>query len=503
MEELELFLAAHPEIERAAVLVGECGPERIEKLFRYTDLKECCVICPWPHGDITALEERIRNDGARGIFRLPEIISFSAYYEFRGMEGCWALCLLLCDGADVLPLLGLRPHYLAGGIKEKGASAFHIWEKGRPFCREISLKTWRDGREPLMLDWKAEESPGSDGEAGHKSGEKSGKKSLVSDRRFSGSRELSVVIPVYNVEPYIGRCIRSVTAWDAEYIEFIFVSDGSTDGSVEIIRQWMKEDDRIVLIEKENGGCASARQAGLERAKGRYIGFVDPDDFVDENMHRSLLKAAMCGNFDISLCGYNEYYESSGEIKPAEDSLWHPYLEGCYDRGKIGDLITYCRVAIWRGIYRRKFLEENGIGFYTDLRRFDDLPFKVETFAMAASVTMLPEYLYYYRLEREGQDVSANDERLYVHFDIFKHLDQSIGAIKNQRLIDNLQMCKLQTHRYALSRIREEFRGRYLEQAQADLHSLCDPGRTIRIAEMMLGHEAAEAFREIMQGKVQ
>ena len=78
---------------------------------------------------------------------------------------------------------------------------------------------------------------------------------------------------------------------------------------------------------------------------------------------------------------------------------------------------------------------------------------------------MIPEYLYYYRLEREGQDVAADDERLYVHFDIFEHLNQSIGSTKDQRLIDNLQMCKIQTHRYALSKIKEEYKERGFRRA--------------------------------------
>lgn len=146
--------------------------------------------------------------------------------------------------------------------------------------------------------------------------------------------ELSVIFPVYNVAPYIEKCLKSVTAWKADYVEFIFVSDGSKDESVAIIKRWMEQDARIRLIEKENGGCASARQAGLENASGRYIGFIDPDDFVDENMYRKLLKVALCGNFDISLCGYNEYYENTGKVKPAEDSLWYPYLDGCYDEQK-------------------------------------------------------------------------------------------------------------------------------------------------------------------------
>ena len=157
-------------------------------------------------------------------------------------------------------------------------------------------------------------------------------------------------------------------------------------------------------------------------------------------------------------------------------------------------------MAIWRGIYRRKFLEENDINFHTDIRRFDDLPFKVETFAQAKSVVMIPEYLYYYRLEREGQDVAADDERLYVHFDIFRHLNRSVGGMRNQKLTDHLQMCKIQTHRYALSKIKEEYREEYLKRTREDLNSLCDFRRTYKAANMILGSGIAEEYRKIMTG---
>lgn len=473
MEELELFLASHPQISNITILMGDCGPERIEEVFKYTNLKRCYIVCPWPTRDIEILEERIRNDAARGLFEAPEKFEFVPYYKFKGMEEAWAFCPIKCDGADMLPILEYEPEYLIGSMKDGEISAFNIWERCRLFCRAVNLKVWRVDKAPLILDWEKSE---------------------------ENEKELSVIFPVYNVAPYIEKCLKSVTAWKADYLEFIFVSDGSKDESVDIIKKWMEKDSRIRLIEKENGGCASARQAGLENAVGRYIGFIDPDDFIDENMYRKLLKAAMCGNFDISLCGYNEYYENTGKIKPAEDSLWYPYLDGCYDSDKINELITYCRVAIWRGIYRRGFIEKNGIRFYTDIRRFDDLPFKVETFAHARSVIMIPEYLYYYRLEREGQDVSADDERLYVHFDIFQHLNDSIGGTRDQKLIDNLQMCKIQTHRYALSKIKAEYREEYLRRARIDLDSLCDFRRTYKIANMMLGDEVAEEYRKIMQG---
>ena len=82
------------------------------------------------------------------------------------------------------------------------------------------------------------------------------------------------------------------------------MSDGSKDASADIIRKYARNDKRILLIEKENGGCASARQMGLERVRGRYVGFIDPDDFIEINMFHKLLRKAMEGNFDISLCGY-------------------------------------------------------------------------------------------------------------------------------------------------------------------------------------------------------
>jgi len=473
MEELENFLACHNNIHNIVILMEKCEIERIERIFKYTKLNICYIVCMCTKGEIGAIEERLKINMARGKYEFPNELHFMPYYEFEGAQGEWALCPIECDGKDVLPLLKFKPSVIIGTVKEKRVSAFNIWERCREFCENMNIKVLREGKSPLVLDW-----------------EKNEKEDI----------ELSVIFPVYNVAPYIERCLKSVTAWKADYVEFIFVSDGSKDESVDIIKKWMEQDNRIRLIEKENGGCASARQVGLEQASGKYIGFIDPDDFVDENMYHKLLKAAMCGSFDISLCGYNEYYENTGKIKPADDSLWYPYLDGCYDSEKIHELITYCRVAIWRGIYRKEFLERNKIGFYTDLRRFDDLPYKVETFAFAKSVVMIPEYLYYYRLEREGQDVAADDERLYVHFDIFEHLNQSIGSTKDQRLIDNLQMCKIQTHRYALSKIRKEFRNEYLKLAKEDLNTLCDEKRTYRIANMMLGNDVAEDYRKIMQG---
>lgn len=473
MDELETYLALHTEISKVVLLLSNCDQDRIEDFFKYVNLDECHIICMCSKGEIDTFIEYLKINSARGKFELPNIIKFTSYYEFADIAGDWALCPIECKGEDVIPFLKYMPKYVIGSIIEGNVSAFKLWEKCRLFSELINIKTVYKNNDARVLCW---------------------------ENFGDNDVELSVILPVYNVESYLEKCLKTITAWEANYVEYIFVNDGSSDNSVSIIKKWMETDARIVLIEKENGGCASARKRGLEEAKGKYIGFVDPDDFVDVDMFHKLLKAAFEGHFDIGLCGYNEYYETTGKIKKADDSLWYPYIGGCYDSSKIQELITYCRVAIWRGIYRKAFLDENNISFYSDLSRFDDLPFKVETFAFAKSVVMIPEYLYYYRLEREGQDVAADDERLYVHFDIFEHLNHSVGRSRIRSLLDNLQMCKIQTHRYALSKIREEYREEYIRRAREDLNLLDNFQRTYKVVNMMLGKEVAEDYRKIMQG---
>ena len=210
----------------------------------------------------------------------------------------------------------------------------------------------------------------------------------------------------------------------------------------------------------------------------------------------------MTGSYDISYCGYNEYYEDTKTQKRVDDALGVPYCDGTTNTQEILNLITYCRVAIWRGIYKAEMLKKNNIHFYTDLRRFDDLPFKVETFAAAKSVIAVPEYLYYYRLARPGQDVAADDERLYVHFDIFKYLNKSIADKNDGFLTDQLQMCKIQTHLYALRKIKDEFKEYYIKHAKEDLDSTGTFKRTYELARERIGQENANYYKAIEQNNV-
>ncbi|MDE7415038.1 MAG: glycosyltransferase [Lachnospiraceae bacterium] len=292
--------------------------------------------------------------------------------------------------------------------------------------------------------------------------------------------ELSVVIPVYNVAPYLPRCIESLIAWKAPYIEFLFVNDGSTDESASLIREYSKSDKRVILVDKENGGCASARNKGIETARGRYVGFVDSDDFIEENMFYKLLRRALMGNYDLTYCGYKEYYEDTQESQPVlNDCLAAPYLGGTYREDKVQSLCINTRIAIWRCLYKKSVLDMHQIRFHEDLKRYDDLPFRMEYVLAARSAACVPEYLYYYRLGRKGQDVSCTDDRLYVHFAIFEHLDNYVDRYKDKWLQDLLQVVKIQTHGYALSKIEKPYRKEYIKMTRAQLDRNMGYWRTV------------------------
>lgn len=309
--------------------------------------------------------------------------------------------------------------------------------------------------------------------------------------------ELSVIIPIYNVAKYLSHCMESLLGWNADYVEFLCIDDGSVDGSAKILDNYASRDNRVKVIHKENGGCASARNRGLMEARGAYIGFVDADDFVDGSMYPKLLKRTMAGNYDLAYCGYLEYAEDTKAAhQAANDCLGEPYISGTHKTEDVQLLAVNTRVAIWRCIYKKEVLYRNKIQFQESLKRFDDLPFRVEYILAAKSAVCVPECLYYYRLGREGQDISCTDQRLYVHFAIFDHLDACVEKYKNRRIWDLLQVVKIHTHGYALSRLDKAFRKDYKRRARAQIRM---HGGYFRNACLILMHAGKSSLIRFMR----
>ena len=211
---------------------------------------------------------------------------------------------------------------------------------------------------------------------------------------------VTVVIPVYNVEAYLDRCVRSVTGQTYRHLEIILVDDGSTDGCPALCDQWAARDDRVRVIHKENAGAGYARNSGLDRACGEYLLFVDSDDYIASDTVALCVTEAELTKADMVLFGRNNV-APDGTEKPLPvtgekflfegDTVREELLPGlfCYERG--------FGVSVWGKLFRRKLIEDNKIRFPSEREIFsEDACFLLETFAYVSRVALLRDNLYFY-----------------------------------------------------------------------------------------------------------
>lgn len=200
---------------------------------------------------------------------------------------------------------------------------------------------------------------------------------------------ISIIVPVYNVEKYLKRCVKSIIEQTYSNIQIILINDGSTDRSGEICRELEKEDERIILIEKDNGGLSSARNAGLEKAIGEYITFIDSDDYVSKKYVEILLRLCKKYNADISQCGIivGADCEYQFESKESQEDIYSgiEYLRNMYS---ISD--SECAPC---KLYKKQLFEgiEYPIG-----RIMEDVATTYKVFYRAKKIVCVHNQLYYY-----------------------------------------------------------------------------------------------------------
>lgn len=168
--------------------------------------------------------------------------------------------------------------------------------------------------------------------------------------------KLSIIVPVYNVENYIRKCIKSIINQTLKDIEIIVVNDGSTDSSIEKIVDLIEKNNNIKILNKKNGGLSSARNEGLKIAKGEYVAFVDSDDWIAKDMYEKLYNLACENNADIVQCDYINAYSEDDYIKVDNKEYINKYtgeqvLHHLYDERFIKT------VVVWNKIYRRNLFD--------------------------------------------------------------------------------------------------------------------------------------------------
>lgn len=213
---------------------------------------------------------------------------------------------------------------------------------------------------------------------------------------------VSVLIPVYNVEEYLERCLDSVLNQSLTRIEVICVNDGSTDKSLEILKKYQENDSRVIIVNKENGGLPSARNAGIERARGEYIGFVDSDDYVQPDMFEKLYNTAKKEKSDVVVCGANILPETPR----ASDWLYACLSPGYrkYDKFDANMLFHDMTVTpfLWRTLIKKSLIDKYNLRLNETIMIGEDKAFQCKVYPLAESITVIPDKLYNYFWCREG-----------------------------------------------------------------------------------------------------
>jgi glycosyltransferase involved in cell wall biosynthesis len=212
---------------------------------------------------------------------------------------------------------------------------------------------------------------------------------------------VSIIVPIYNAEKYLDRCVESILSQTYTDIEVILVNDGSPDESESICRRYAALDKRVVLINQENKGLGGARNSGLKVAKGSYIGFIDADDAINPDMVSDFVDVAMkeepdviCSNILVYEKGNLKYNEIRNELPYNQilksDDIKKYFLQPYYG-GYMGIISSACTK-----MYQKNFLIENDLFFNETIKRTQDYWFNFETFKKANTIYTIDHGYYHY-----------------------------------------------------------------------------------------------------------
>ena len=251
--------------------------------------------------------------------------------------------------------------------------------------------------------------------------------------------KISVIIPIYNVEKYLDRCIKSVVNQTLKEIEIILVDDGSPDNCPEMCDVYAKNDIRIKVIHKDNEGLGYARNTGLEVAKGEFVAFIDSDDFIDERMYELLYNMAKKNKLDTVFCGCI-YYTSPELIRKRSEVQQNTVFRG---RNAINNILldflaplpaypndVKYMMSVWHAIYSLDIIRKHSIAFCSE-RQFlsEDILFDVDYLSVSENIGFIPEPLYYYCLNESSLSRTYKKEKYEKAKVLIRELETRLRGI--------------------------------------------------------------------------
>ena len=281
---------------------------------------------------------------------------------------------------------------------------------------------------------------------------------------------ISIIVPVYNAHKTLERCVNSICNQNYQNIEVILVNDGSKDNSLEIANKLARQDRRIKVVSQENSGVSAARNLGIQASKGKYIGFVDADDWVGEDIYLSMYTSMKDNNADLVLCNYTQVYETKYirrnefiGIQDNKSSLKESVLVHIISRHE-NNIMGTC----WRMLILKELLSENDISFDLGIRMSEDMMFLIKCVHASNSIVLDENDEYYYWMNQNSATAKfipdiwrdmmilidwckLNISNKYANIDIDYYLDE---CITNAVIVAISNSCKKNTPMNFVKRIK-------------------------------------------------
>lgn len=244
--------------------------------------------------------------------------------------------------------------------------------------------------------------------------------------------KVSIVVPIYNLEKYIPRCLDALVGQTLKDIEIILVDDGSKDSAPQIIESYReKYPDIVRTFHKENGGEWSARTYGLKEARGEYVGFIDSDDVPEVTWAEKLYNVAKEFDADIAFSGYDRIDLDTGKVVSVEMTQYGKMMK---EVDWSDDFIVYANPSLWNKIYRRELVKDSE---FLPFRGCNDTLFLIRAYMDGAKkLAFIPDVLYHYYLRQSSQIHSLNTkdiENLKKYLLVMKDYTKQIGKYEEYR----------------------------------------------------------------------
>ena len=232
--------------------------------------------------------------------------------------------------------------------------------------------------------------------------------------------KVSVIVPIYNVEKYLEKCINSLLSQTLEDIQIILVNDGSKDNSGNIAKEYEKNNkNRVIYVEKENGGLSDARNYGLKYATGDFIAFLDSDDYIEKNDYEEMYNKAIEENADYVECDF--IWEFPNKIRVDKQ---YPYKNK-------KEMLSFVRVVAWNKLIKRQLITDNNLEFPKGLR-YEDVEFTYKLIPFINKFAYVDKPFIHY-VQREGSIANVQNERTA---EIFTVLDNVIEFYKKNNIYE-------------------------------------------------------------------